>query len=354
MSGRHHHYLPQFIQRPFAYRRKGEQSYVHAHHRTRGRYTPNTKGLGQELDFYGGPEDTALDDAITKGEDALAATLRAINEGCQVDPLEAATLICALGFRAKAMRDALIAMFPTLMAALRIRFGNRTRLQQELMASLSDPRESKRLIYEEIDKRMGRLPREERARRAAVLQRAWKPFVDQQGEQIVSEIVDAAYAFLAYAHKQANEIGTAAYLGALSKDPYMPVRARRLASELSFSVLEATPEHQYILGDCGPVAVLTDGRPSLMLGALSEGIRIHAVYLPVSPTHCLVGQPSNNEPLRVADINRMSAGLALEFFISSRGTGADLDELRSIIGTLTAIDSHEDIVHSLIKHDDCG
>ncbi len=83
MSGRKHHYLPQLIQRPFAYRKEGKQFYVHAHHRTRGRFTPNTSGLGKELDFYGGPEDTSLDEAITRGEDALAETVQAINRGCR-------------------------------------------------------------------------------------------------------------------------------------------------------------------------------------------------------------------------------------------------------------------------------
>ena len=68
MAGRQHHYLPQLIQRPFAYRQQGKEFYVHAHHRTRGRFTPNTRGLGKELDFYGGPDDTSLDDAITRGE----------------------------------------------------------------------------------------------------------------------------------------------------------------------------------------------------------------------------------------------------------------------------------------------
>lgn len=98
MSGRKHHYLPQLIQRPFAYRQQGKQFYVHAHHRSMGRFTPNTSGLGKELDFYGGPEDTNLDDVITRGEDALAETVQAINRGDAVAPADMATLVCALAF----------------------------------------------------------------------------------------------------------------------------------------------------------------------------------------------------------------------------------------------------------------
>ena len=122
MSGRKHHYLPQLIQRPFAHRQRGKEFYVHAHHRTRGRFAPNTSGLGKELDFYGGPEDTSLDDAITQGEDALAATVQAINRGDGMAPMDMTTLISALAFCTKSMREAMVGMFPSLLGALRLRF----------------------------------------------------------------------------------------------------------------------------------------------------------------------------------------------------------------------------------------
>lgn len=67
MSGRRHHYLPRFLQRPFAHRQNGKESYVYAHHSARGAYPSNVMNLGLERDFYGSPEDTTLDDEITKG-----------------------------------------------------------------------------------------------------------------------------------------------------------------------------------------------------------------------------------------------------------------------------------------------
>jgi DUF1365 family protein len=95
MAGRRHHYLPRFLLRPFAFRQKGKNFYVHAHHRVHGAYSTNVVELGEELDFYGSPEDTSLDDAITIGERQLAITVNKLNNGELVENEQIATLICA-------------------------------------------------------------------------------------------------------------------------------------------------------------------------------------------------------------------------------------------------------------------
>ncbi len=350
MSGRKHHYLPQLIQRPFAYRQQGKEFYVHAHHRTRGRFTPNTRGLGKELDFYGGPEDTALDDAITRGEDALAETVQAINRGDAVAPADMATLICALAFRTKSMREALVGLFPALLEALRVKLLDPMRLRRDLMASLTDPKERKRLIYEQIDKNMGPLPREQRAKAYGLLLPRWKTEVAKQEQQLVAQAWQLAYFVLSKARAEADTWANNAYLQALAKDPAMATRATRMATDLTFCVIDAPPSEFFILGDCGPVAMFSDGKPKLMLAAISDDVVINAVFLPVSPTRCIVGHVPNTPPcLGVADINRMSASLSLEFFISDRDTGGELDSLRAAIGSLVRIETEEDIIRSLVQ-----
>lgn len=346
MSGRHHHYLPQFIQRSFAYRRSGKQFYVHANHCSLPPYTPNTKGLGQELDFYGGPEDTALDAAITSGEDALAATIQAINQGLEVSAIDMATLVSALAFRTKSMREAIVGMFPALLAALRARLVDTSRLRRDLVASLTDPNESRRLINEEINKRMRHLPREQRGKASYALQSRWKAHVAEQEERLVSEARQWVYVLLAEVRVEANAIAHGAYLHALAKDPSMVTRAQLMAGELTFSVLDAPPGEFFILGDCGPIAIFTDGKPRLVLGALDKEAQIETVLLPVSPARCVVGRlPTATEDLSVADINHISASLSLEFFVSDRNDG--LDGLRTLIGSLVPFETAEDIIEKL-------
>lgn len=349
MSGRKHHYLPQLIQRPFAYRQRGKEFYVHAHHRTRGQFTPNTSGLGKELDFYGGPEDTSLDDAITRGEDALAETVQAINRGDATTPADMATLICALALRTKSMREALAALFPALLEALRVKLLDPMRLRRDLMASLTDPKEQKRLINEEINKRFGHMHREQRAKAYGFIRSQWKSHVEANEAQMVAEAWNMAHAFLAKARTEADTWANNAYLNALAKDPAMPIRATRMVNELVFEVVDAPSGELFILGDCGPVAMFSDGKPRLVLAALSNEVVMESVLLPVSPSRCIVGRlPTTTASLSVADINRMSASLSLEFFISYRDTGGELEDLRAAIGSLVPIETEEEIIQSLV------
>lgn len=350
MSGRHHHYLPQFIQRPFAYRQAGKAFYVHAHHRTRGNYTPNTKGLGQELDFYGGPGDTALDDAITDGETALATTVQALNLGQNVSALDMATLVSALGFRTKSMREALVGMFPAIIAALRVRLLDVNRMRRDLMASLTDPKESKRLISEQLAKNAGRMPREQHAQAMHALRARWKIHVAEQQEQLLAQAQALVSMVLAKAQAEADEIADGAYLKALARDPAMPIRAQKLADQLEFDVLNARPGEFFVLGDCGPVALFSDGKPRLLLGAIDDEVQLESVLLPVSPIRCIVGRlPTATASLGVADINRISASLSLEFFVSDRPA---LDELRALIGSQVPFETAQDIIDKLGNESD--
>ncbi len=348
MSGRKHHYLPQLIQRPFAYRQQGKEFYVHAHHRTIGRFTPNTKGLGKELDFYGGPDDTSLDDAITQGEGALASTVQAINQGLVVAPIDIATLICALAFRTKSMREALVGLFPALLETLRLKLLDPMRLRRDLMASLTNPKEQKRLINEEIKKRFGHMHRDQRAKVYGFISSQWRSHVATNEAKLVAEAWGMVHAFLAKARAEADTMADSAYLHALGKDPAMTIRATRMATDLIFDVVDTQPDEFFILGDCGPVAIFTDGKPRLVLAAISNDVAMETVFLPVSPTRCIVGTaPSSTARLGVEDINRISASLSLEFFISDRDTGKNLDEMRSNIGSLVPIETEEDIIRSL-------
>lgn len=261
-----------------------------------------------------------------------------------------ATLVCALAFRTKSMREALIGIFPAIIASLRMRLLDRTRLRQELIASLTDPKQRKRLIYEQINKRMGALSREQRAKAYGLLLPRWKIEVATQEERLVAEAWQLTYTVLAKARAEADAIADDAYLKALAKDPAMPVRANRMVAEMTFTVLNAPPGESFILGDCGPVAIFTDGKPRLVLAAISKEVEIETVLLPVSPTKCILGSLSSPTTTPgVADINRISASLSLEFFVSDRGTGKDLDELRASIGSLVPIETEEDIVRALCQ-----
>jgi len=234
MSGRRHHYLPRFLQRPFAHRQNGKEFYVHAHHSARGAYPSNVMNLGLERDFYGSPEDTTLDDEITKGEQHLAQTVNKLNDGQEVPVDDIASLIAALSFRTKAMRKALSDLVPPLLEAGRTYMLDGRRLQQNLHESLHDPKKRKDLIYKQIRDQMGHHSREQQAKMYALMLPKWKILVQENEGRLLAQ----AHAWVAFALERmvekASEIGDSGFLKALARGPNMPERAKRLATEMVF------------------------------------------------------------------------------------------------------------------------
>ncbi|WP_082563148.1 DUF4238 domain-containing protein [Pseudoxanthomonas sp. Root65] len=344
MAGRRHHYLPRFLQRPFAFHQKGKHFYVHAHHRTHGSFGTNVMELGQEVDFYGGPDDPSLDDKITAGERQLSITVNKLNQGEQVTSAEMATLVCALGIRTKAMRSALTTMVPALIAGIRAKIQKERYVQRELIRSLHDPAKRRQLIYEKLRKDHGHLSRELQARLYSQMVPRWKSFVLEQEHKFIEEAEHLLELFMDRLESESEKIASKAFLGALSKGPESPLRVQKMMAEMTFEVLESGPDERFILGDCGPVATFSDGKSRLALGAIEEGVDRSMIYLPISPTRCVLARRSRETtPLSLASINQMSAELSHEFFIAIESDGASLATLRQAIGSLVPIASHSDI-----------
>jgi hypothetical protein len=348
MAGRRHHFLPRFLQRPFAFRQKGKHFYVYAHHRAHGAYATNVMELGQALDFYGGPDDTLLDDGITRGEKQLALTVNRLNAGAEVSPDDIATLISALGFRTKATREALMDLVPPLMEGIRDAMLGGRRLQDELRESLRDPRRRKKLIYEEIRKKMGHLGREQQAKMYAFVLPKWTQFVEENERRLLAEAQALTARALDGAMEQASKIGDSGFLKALAKDPHMPTRATRMAAEMVFEIWEAPKNEPFILGDCGPVALFNNGKPGLILGSINDEVEMDMVFLPISPRRCIVARkPSSVRTIDIQDLNRCSAAASHDFFISNQQDSTQLAELRQAIATIGPIATTGDIAEAL-------
>lgn len=350
MAGRRHHFLPRFLQRPYAFQQKGKHFYVYAHHRAHGAYATNVMGLGQELDFYGGPDDTALDDEITQGEKQLALTVNILNAGEDVSPYDIATLISALSFRTKAMRKALTDLIPPLMEAGRHYMLEARRLQEQLHESLHNPQKRKKLIYEQIRKEMGHLGREQQAKMYTFMLPKWKQLVQENEGRMLAEAQAWATYALDRAIGQASEIGDSGFLKALAKGPHMPGRVKRMAAEMMFETWEAPEGEFFILGDCGPVALFTDGKPRLTLGSINDEIEMDMVFLPISPRRCVVARkPSSVLTTDIQVLNRYSASASYEFFVSDQEDSAQLAQLRKAIATIAPIATKAEIAQALAR-----
>jgi hypothetical protein len=350
MAGRRHHYLPRFLQRPFAHRQSGKEFYVYAHHRVRGPYPTNVVNLGQERDFYGAPNDTALDDEITRGEQQLAMTVHKLNAGEEVSTKDMASLIAALSFRTKTMRKALIDLIPPMMEAGRSYLLEGRLLQDKLHQSLHDSKKRKELIYKQIREQMGHLGREQQAKMYALMLPKWKVLVQENEDRLLAQARAWVEIALDHLMERASEIGDSAFLKALTKGPNMPERATRLATEMVFEMWDAPVGEHFILGDCGTVGLFTDGKPRLALGSMDKDVEMDMVFLPISPTRCVVARkPSAARSLGIPALNRLSASASREFFISIQQDEAQMTELRSAIGTIDPIATREEIAQVLTR-----
>jgi hypothetical protein len=350
MAGRRHHYIPRFLQRPFAHRQSGKEFYVYVHHYAREPYPTNVMNLGQERDFYGGPGDTALDDEITQGEQQLAMITHKLNAGEVVPAQDIASLITAISFRTKTMRMALTELIPPMLEAGRSHMLESRQHQADLHMSLHDPKKRKDLIYRHIRERMGHLGREQQAKMYALILPKWKVFVQENEDRLLADARAWVVAALEHLIEKASEIGDGAFLKALAKGPNMPERAKQLTTEMVLEVWDAPEGECFILGDCGAVGLFTDGKPRLALGSLDEDVEMEIVFLPISPIRCVVARkPSAIRSVCVSEINQLSASASREFFISTQQDGPQMAELRGAIGTIDPIATRDEIAQLIAR-----
>lgn len=306
--------------------------------------------LGQERDFYGGPDDTRLDDEITHSEQQLAMTVHKLNAGEEVPTEDIASLIAALSFRTKAMRKALTELIPPMMEAGRSYMLEGRQLQHKLHQSLHDPKKRKDLIYKEIRKQMGHFGREQRAKMYALMLPKWKIFVEENEGRLLAQARAWTSVALDHLLEKASEVGDDAFLKALAKEPNMPERAKQLAAKMAFEVWHAPDDEPFILGDCGTVGLFTDGKPRLALGSIDENIEMEFIFLPISPQKCVVARRLS--PIRsvaVSELNLLSASASREFFISAQQDLPEMASLRAAIGTIAPIATQEEIAEALTR-----
>lgn len=348
MAGRRQHYLPRFLQRPFRYRETEDNDYVHAHESTRS-YAPSTMGVGQERDFYGHPEESIADANITASEGKLADILnRLIGAPDDVSQEDYAKLVAALAVRTRSMRDALVELAGTVVPAMAEAFEAHGLKRRDLDVYWNDKGQLDALINDAL-KDHPRQTREERARCIMMFKGQW----NRDREKIIAQMQVAGHAMarqlFATLDSQAAKVAEGAFRSIFEDDPRIPKRVVALTSNYDFSVIDAADGEEFILGDCATVAFRSDRTPRLPIGDLSDDAPLGQIYLPISPSRCVVAvRRGRGAWAQVADINAASAALSHRFFISKSKAPPDLDALRASIGTAEPLAS-EDEVRALIS-----
>jgi len=349
MSGRQQHYIPQLLQRSFAFRQRGDELQVYVYRKGTAKPFPaNTRGVGQQRDFYGGPESPELDEAITRTENRLAKVLRAVNgdNPGTVPPEDIALLIVALSMRTKTVRQALLDLASGVLEAAKSRIPDEAASRALLEGSFRDGKQ----LDEAIDRELRNRPEMNRNQRRQFRRFAkdrWASEFEKNERKYAAEFRDSLAQHIEQLSACAAAIGDRAFLQALSRDPSIPERTARFAG-FEFRVMNTGAEAPFILGDCVAFATYTDGEARLALADLDDEIRIQRLFLPVSPIRCMVGQMLDNEcEISVGEINRMSASLSLELFISNMPECESTRSLHGLIGTSVPYSTDEALIQLL-------
>lgn len=113
---RGHHFIPQFLLRAFASRRKGDQYFVQVFPKGRSPYEQNVCDVAKKRDFH----DSLLEVKMADRESVLAAIHRRLLEdgihGCNRIDLE--SLVIHLFIRTKHLRDSMTAMGESVLDSL--------------------------------------------------------------------------------------------------------------------------------------------------------------------------------------------------------------------------------------------
>lgn len=348
MSGRRQHYLPRFLQRPFRSRIKGGD-FVHVHEQGRAPYLANLMGVGQERDFYGHPDHSALDDAITRHEDRLVQILRHLEADglTRVTNQQVASLLSAIALRTKKMREALVGLIPLLTSWARQQHGDALEVARAVEEQLANIRERDRIIEEQLEK-LPRLNREARHKARTIARQHWQRTIEAKRDEWRSQAQSMLLELLDKIDEEADSIATKAFHQALTRLLADPDRNDHFEA-YTYMLWDVAPPDYLVLGDCGVIGQRADGQWRLALGNMSDEVPLDLVVLPISPQRCIIGRRSGSiDPPSVVEINEASAALSHRFFISDREDDQQA-VLRDRVGSLEPIGSRDELSQLLAQ-----
>jgi len=135
MSGRRQHFVPQFLQRGFASRRKGGASKCWVYMPDKAPFECSTRNIGVSRDFYSGPDDTAVDDLISDAEanmySGIVKTLREAEDPSGIAPEEVYSLLAHFQTRSKNLRSSLSYVSHLMMKKLLTDFSDINHLREQ-------------------------------------------------------------------------------------------------------------------------------------------------------------------------------------------------------------------------------
>lgn len=279
MSGRRHHYIPQFLQRGFSCSASNKEDYVWVYRK--GNLNPfkaNTKNIGVEGDFYSNDKESALDDVITDLESNLGEfvnRLRIHQDGSLVDAKMAAKLIAHMEARTKNLRLNIQHASEAIMTAVVTYFDNPKNIDSYITKIIKNQCDD--LIKEELKK--NNIPQH----LASLYKPKLQPLIDKQLESLPFYLQGLMVHLKEYMLSGMSKSSKESHISALLKAHTPPIKQASY-EKLKFSIFES---EALPLGD-SIVVFHTDSEKQFKT-TFELKDTLFAVTLPIAHNKILVG-----------------------------------------------------------------
>lgn len=329
--GPNQHYLPKFLQKPFAVPPKRNQIWYFG--RDSRAVKQRIKRTASQANFYSHPAPAGqrtLDDEITDSESDLALALNSIRSksvGERVDPNFAADLIQHLSPRTAHVRDTMQQGVMKLIDTAADRYVDSDDILTLFGLDSNQPTDRFRETI------LDTLLRRPEIQRADIPVQALEGFAFCITRENLPEILRERESRLAIRSAVHDMLPDSADFVRKSHNEYLveivkPGPRDPLLLELEWTIKDA-PAAGAILPDFVVMAISDDGMAGPLVYVLGE--RVHTVIMPVTPAKFLVGRKNGSTLPHDFDFNREAARASQSFFLSS-AENAETARVHPLVG----------------------
>ena len=316
MSGKRHHFIPQFLQRGFASHNTNKDYYTWVYRKGDiNRFNTNIKNVGLEGYFYAEDKESTLDDIITDAETKYAIfveELRNNNGVKKIDRKMAANLIAHLEVRTKNLRDS---------------FRNAgTLLLDEITNFLQDQANCEHFVKRQVAVEGGKMIEKELEKMKVprtlfpIFRQQFAPLIKEKIPEMTENLSNMMRYISQNIPSMLEKSAKSGHIKALLNSHTPQVKVS-FYEKLTYQVV-STGNVKIPLGDSSVIFNI-EGKQAFK-PYFEVDKKLIAVLLPISSTKLLVGS-AENYSINISEIPHAVASCSLDYFITSeQNTDNDL------------------------------
>lgn len=341
MSGKRHHFIPQFLQRGFISGSTNKDSYTWVYRK--GDINPfnaNIKNIGLEGYFYAENKETTLDEIITDAETEYAIFVNELrnHDGIEkIDNRSAASLIAHLEIRTKNLRES---------------FKNAgTLLLAEMSNYLQDASNCEKFVKKQVAVEAGKMIDEELEKMNVpktlfpIFRQQLAPLIKEKIPEMAENMANMMFYVSQNIDSLLEKSVKAGHIKALLNNHTPPVKVSAY-KKLYYQIL-STGDLEIPLGDSVAIFHIEGERGYKPYYEVDK--KLLAVILPISSSQLLVGA-SKNYQLNIHEIPVSIAQCSLDYFIATKQSAYNEELVQYISKNASMIndDQIEEILSDLI------